>query len=93
MHSNLDHALCEIKAICSSVQRAEGKVELHDISGEQAYRARMMKGFSQTTAASTSDELVDSAQRKLSFVSDTTGEVLAYRRSEELHSSLIVTPR
>jgi len=38
----------------------------------------MMKRFSQTTAASASDELVDSAQRKLSFVSDATNEVLAY---------------
>jgi len=37
-----------------------------------------MKRFSQTTAASASDELVDSAQRKPSFVSDTTDGVLAY---------------
>jgi len=37
----------------------------------------MMKGFSQTTATSASDEWVDSAQRKWSFVSDTTDEVLA----------------
>jgi len=63
MHSNLEHALCEIKAICANVQRAEGKVELHNFSGEQASRARMMKGFSQTTAASASDELVDCAEK------------------------------
>ena len=73
MYSNPDRALSEIKCIRASVRRVEGKADLQDIP-----RARMVKRFSQTTAASASDGLVDSARRRLSFASDATDEVLAY---------------
>ena len=92
MYSNPDRALSEIKAIRASVRRAEGKVDLHDISRELAYRARMEKRFPQSTAVSDSDGSVDSARRKFSFASDTAGEVLSYRRDEELCSSSLVPP-
>jgi len=60
MYSNPDHALSEIKAICARVKR---EVELNDIFRESEYMASIMKRFSQTTGASASDELVDSAQK------------------------------
>jgi len=92
MYSNTDRALSEIKAIRASARRAEGKVDLHDISRELTYRARMEKRFSQSTAASTRDGLVDGARGKLSFASDATDEVLEHWRDEELRSSLFVSP-
>jgi len=78
MCSNPGRALSETKAIRVSLKRVEGKVDLHDISRELAYRARMVKPFSQTTAASVSDGFVDSAWRRLGFASDARNEVLAY---------------
>jgi len=81
-----------MKVISASVQRVEGKVDLHDISWELAYVARMIKLFSQTTAASASNGLVDSAGRKLRFASDLTDEILAYWSDEELRSSAFVPP-
>lgn len=45
-------ALSKIEDIRASVQREEGKVHLPNISRKLAYRARMMKGVSQTTAES-----------------------------------------
>jgi len=92
MYHRPDRALSEMKAISASVQRAEGKVDLHDISRKLAYRARMMKRISQTTQASVSDRLVDSPRGKLSFASDPTDEVLAYWRDKELRSSAFVPP-
>ena len=92
VYPNPDRALSEIKAIRASVRRAEGKVDLHDISRELAYRARMEKRFLQTTTASASAGLVDSAQRKLSFAGDATDEVLTCRRDEELRSSPFLSP-
>jgi len=92
MYHRPDRALSEMKAISARVQRAEGKVDLHDISREFACRARMMKSISQTTVASVSDGLVDSPRRKLSFANDPTGEVLAYWRDKELRSSVFVPP-
>jgi len=52
----------------------------------------MMKRFSQTTAASVSDGLVDSTRRKLSFASDPTNKVLAYWRGAGLSLSPFVPP-
>jgi len=81
-----------MKVISASLQRAGGKVDLHDISPELAYRARMMKRFSQNTAASVSDGLVDSPRRKLSFASDPTNKVLAYWLDAELSLSPFMPP-
>ena len=92
MYYSPDRAHSEIKAIRAGVQKAEGKVDLYDISRELAYRARMMKRFSQTTVTSISDGLVDSVRRKLSVAIDPTDEVPAYWSDEELRSSAFVPP-
>jgi len=47
-----DCDISRIKATRASVGRAEGRIDLHDVSWELAYRARMEKLFSQTTTAS-----------------------------------------
>jgi len=60
-YSDPDRALSKINTIRPSVQSAYGKVDLHDSSRGSAYRARMVNLFSQTTAESASDRLVDSA--------------------------------
>lgn len=90
MYSNPDRALSEIKAIRTSARRAEGKANLHDISRELTYRARMEKRFSQSTVASADSGFIEGARRKFSFASDTTDEDLAYWRDEELCSSPFV---
>jgi len=92
MYSNPDRALSEIKAIRTSARRAEGKADLHDISRELAYRARMKKRFSQSTVTSADSGFIDGARRKFSFASDTTDEVLTCWRDEELRSSPFVSP-
>jgi len=51
MYSN-PRALSEIKAILATVRRAEGNVDLDDISGELEYRARVEKRSPPSTAAS-----------------------------------------
>ena len=78
MYPNIDRALFEIKVVRASVMRAEGKVDLHDISRELAYRTRMVWRFSQTAAASAGDGLVDRARGILGFASDARHKVLAY---------------
>jgi len=78
MYPNTDRALFEIKAIRASMLRAEGKVDLHDISPELAHRTRTVKRFSLTAAASASDGLVDRARRKLGFASDARHKALPY---------------
>jgi len=60
-YSDPDRALSKINTILASVQRAYGKVDLGESPWQSAYRARMMKLFSQTTVESGSDALVDSA--------------------------------
>lgn len=78
IYSNPDRALGEIKAIRPSAQRAEAMIDLHNISREFFYWAKMERRFSQFTAASASDGQVDCALRKLSFISDTVEEFLTY---------------
>jgi len=65
MYCNRDRVLSKIKVIRASPRRAERKVDLHDISWESAYRARMEQRFSQPTVSSAIDGSVDSARRKL----------------------------
>ena len=76
IYFNPDHALGEIKVIRPIVQRAEGMIDLHNISRGVLYWAKMERRFSQFTAASASDGLVDCALRKLSFISDAAEEFL-----------------
>lgn len=96
MYSNPDRALSEIQAICASVRKAEARVDIHDISRELTYRARMEKRFSQSITAATSHRCVEhvptdrSSRRSLSFASDATDEVLTYWRDGELLSSPLV---
>lgn len=61
IYSNPDCALSEIKDIRASGQRAAGNIDLHDISRELAYKAKMVGRFLRTTAASASNRLVDCA--------------------------------
>ena len=51
-------------------------IDLHNISREVLYWAKMERRFSQFTAASASDGPVDCALRKLSFISDAAEEFL-----------------
>ncbi|CUS14992.1 unnamed protein product [Tuber aestivum] len=96
MYSNPDRALSEIQGICAGVRKAEARVDVHDISRELAYRARMEKRFSQSITAVTSGGCVGhvptgrSSRRNLSFASDATDEVLTYWRDGELLSSPLV---
>lgn len=80
----------EINNICTSARRAEGKVNLHNISQELADRVRMKKWFLQSSVASSSDGSVDSALKKLSLFKGAADEGLAYSRDEELRSSPLV---
>lgn len=57
----------EINVISTSARRAEGKVNLHNISQELADRVKMKKRFLQSSVASSSDGSVDSALRELSL--------------------------
>ncbi|PWW77832.1 hypothetical protein C7212DRAFT_362443 [Tuber magnatum] len=98
MYSNPDRALSEIQAICSSMRKAGARVDIHDISKELAYRARMEKRFSHSSSAATSGGCGEhvqtgrSGRRNLSFASDATDEVLTYWREGELLSSPLVRP-
>ena len=76
IYSNPDHALGEIKVIRPSAQRAEAMIDLHNISREVLYWAKMERRFSQFTTASASDGPVDCALRKLSFISDAAEELV-----------------
>ena len=68
--------------------RAEGKIDLHDISRELAYRARIERRFSWATTASASVGLVDSAPRKPGFAGDATDEAPARWRNKEFFCDL-----
>ncbi|CAZ83056.1 unnamed protein product [Tuber melanosporum] len=98
MYSNSDRALSEIQAICASVRRAEARVDLHDISRELSYRARMEKRFSQSTTTSASDRCVErvptgrSGKRLSSFSSDATDEITYWRDGESFSSPFLSLP-
>ncbi|PUU76046.1 hypothetical protein B9Z19DRAFT_1130365 [Tuber borchii] len=62
------------------------------LSISRTARSQNDEAFFANSAASASDGLVDSTQRKLSFASDPTDEVLAYWRDAELSSSPFVPP-
>jgi len=83
MFSNADHALGGIKVIRASAQRPGWKVDLHKISQELVYKARMERWFSQFIAASALDGSVENVLRKLSFSNDAADKVLTYRLDEE----------
>ncbi|PUU76051.1 hypothetical protein B9Z19DRAFT_1066942 [Tuber borchii] len=92
MYSSRDCTLSAIKTVQASARRAEGRVELHSISGELTYTARTEKRLSQSTAASASSGLVESALRESSFASDAADEVFTYWCEEELPSSPSTPP-
>jgi len=85
MYSNSGSALSKIKAI-ATVPRAEGNVDLDDISVELEHRARVQKQLSPSTVASASVGSMGSELRKPSFPSDMAGEFLTYWCKEELRS-------
>lgn len=84
LYSNPDNALGETKAIRPTAWSQQARVDLHSISPEFSYRARIEKRFSKLALASASDGCMECELRLLSFACGAANTVLTYWPNEEL---------